>query len=583
MLEIPSERKRLLTFVTDLIEQCRSSVGERTAYYRNLATMVETGTDDAQTKSRTNLMYHHLRRTEAHLFSPIQLQFVIDFEREYPKPILERGSAVGRVLTRDWERNNTDRTFGQGVFEALKYGACLLKQWVEEEGEEKKPVFRKKLVMPWQFAVYKENDTDLNLQSAMVETLHLSMPQVWQRICRLPGANELMRKVRANSARGTTPDDPSNFLSNILSTNQINTSGTIANGPSPGGVAVFSSNNTPIMTAKTDVDMIKFHEVWIKGATDYVTIQLLEPDILIMPYFSGDIMTRKTNALVPGNIGSGLHPYTLIQPNEQSGYFWGRSEVVDLIEPQCMISQTANDARRLFGLQVDKYMAMSGVDGDIDEVYDSMRSAGYMNLGQQGKVTDLTPKFPPETLPYMKSLIDNFNMIGGFPSVLQGEGSAGVRADSHANTLLKTGSPRLRSMSLAVERSCAQAADLTLSLKEVKDGSRYWTKADTMEDIEKTSFLLTDLPEDRRVAVDSHSSSPIFMDDHQQLISMAAKMGWVGAEEGIKMLPFPNQELLVAKYREREASKAKQLEKAMEQFPELGEKIAQKKFTSGKL
>jgi hypothetical protein len=39
----------------------------------------------------------------------------------------------------------------------------------------------------------------------------------------------------------------------------------------------------------------------------------------------------------------------------------------------------------------------------------------------------------------------------------------------------------------------------------------------------------------------------------------------------------------VAKYREREASKAKQLEKAMEQFPELGEKIAQKKFTSGKL
>jgi hypothetical protein len=198
-------------------------------------------------------------------------------------------------------------------------------------------------------------------------------------------------------------------------------------------------------------------------------------------------------------------------------------------------------------------------------------------------VDDLTPKFPPETLPNMKSQIDNFNMIGGFPSVLQGEGSAGVRADSHANTLLKTGSPRLRSMSLAVERNCAQAADLTLSLKEIKDGSRYWTKADTMEDVEKSSFMLTDLPEDRRVAIDSHSSSPIFMDDHQQLVSFGAKIGWVGAEEGIKMLPFPNQELLVAKYREREAGKAKQLHEALEKFPELGEKLAAKKFSKGSM
>lgn len=579
MLQIPSSKLRLVNWVNDLIEQCRASVGTRTNYYRSVATIVQTGTDDAQTRSRTNLMYHHLRRAEAHLFSPIQLQFVIDFEREYPKSILERGQAVGRVLTRDWERNNTDQIFGQGVFEALKYGGCLLKQWVEEEGEDKRPIFRKKLVMPWQFAVYKEDENDLNLQSAMVETINLSMPQVWQRICRLPDAKELMRKIRANSSRGQSPDDPSNFLNNILSTNQINTSGSIANGPAPGGVANFSNSNMAIMAAQVDVETVKFHEIWIKGATDYVTIQLIEPDILIMPYFSGDIMTRKTNALVPGRVDSGLHPYTLIQPNEQIGYFWGRSEIVDLIEPQIMISQTSNDARRLFGLQVDKYLTFTNVDGDIDEIYDSMRSAGYANLGQQGAANDLTPKFPPETLPYMKSLIDNFNMIGGFPSTMQGEGTAGVRSADHANTLLKTGSPRLRSMSLAVERDCAKAADLTLSLKEIKDGSRYWTKADTMDDVEKTSFLLSDLPEDRRVSVDSHSSSPIFMDDHQQLIAMAAKMGWVGAEEGIRMLPFPNQELLISKYREREAGKAKQLQEAIQQFPEIGEKIALKKFT----
>lgn len=579
MLSIPTSRSKLISWTNDIIERCRSSVGERQSYYRALNTVVETGMDDGQTKSRMNLMYHHLRRSASHLFSPIQLQFTIDFERDYPKNILERGNVIGRVLTRDWERNNTDTVFGQGVFEALKYGAAILKQWVEEESEDSTPIFRKKLVMPWQFAVYKEDDGDLNLQPAMVETTYLSMPQVWQRICMFPDARDLMRKIQANSTRGQSPDDPSNFLNHILSTNQINTSGTIASAPVPGGVANFAgSNNFPLMGARVDVDLVKYHEVWVKGERDYVTIQMIEPDIIIMPYFHGDTVTRKTNALIPGKINSMLHPYTLIQPNEVSGYFWGRSDLYDLIEPQFMISQTMNDTRRLFGLQVDKFMAFKDVDGLDDEMYDAMRSAGYMNLGQNGGATDFTPKFPEQTFAYIKMLIDAFNMIGGFPDIMQGKGEEGVRAGVHADTLMKTGSPRLRDMSLTVERQCAEAADKTLSLKEAKDPTRYWTKADTMDDVEKTSFLLTDLPEDRRVSVDSHSSSPIFGDDHQQLVAFGAKTGWIGAEEGIDLLPFPAKELLKAKYREREVKKAAHLQQLLQQHPELGDKLATKEI-----
>lgn len=583
MLEIPNSKTRLITWVNDLIERCRSSAGERQSYYRALNTIVETGMDDGQTKSRMNLMYHHLRRTASHIFSPIQLEFIIDFEREYPKTILERGTVIGKNLTRDWERNNIDTAFGQGVFEALKYGACILKQWTEVEDEDELPIFRKKLVMPWQFAVYREDDTDLNLQQAMVETSYLTIPQIWQRIWRLPDADKLLQKIKANSTRGQTPDDPSNFLNHILSTNQINTSGTIASAPVPGGVANFSgSNNFPLMGARVDVELVKHHEVWVKGKEDYVTIQIVEPDILIMPYFSGDLMTRKTNALIPGKINSMLHPYTLIQPNEVSGYFWGRSDLYDLIEPQFMISQTLNDTRRLFGVQVDKFIGYSGIDGLTDEVYDEMRAAGYINLGEQGKATDLTPQFPPQTFEYIKMLVESFNMIGGFPDIMQGRGEQGVRAGVHADTLMKTGSPRLRDMSLAVERQCAEAADKTLSLKEAKDPTRYWTKADTMDDVEKTSFILTDLPEDRRVSVDSHSSSPIFMDDHQQLVAFGAKTGWIGAEEGIDLLPFPAKELLKAKYRERESKKALQLQNLLKQHPELGDKVALREISPGK-
>ena len=50
---------------------------------------------------------------------------------------------------------------------------------------------------------------------------------------------------------------------------------------------------------------------------------------------------------------------------------------------------------------------------------------------------------------------------------------------------------------------------------EYKDGRAYWTDPDK---IEETSFLLSDLPEDRRIVVDGHTTSPIFADEHQQLI-----------------------------------------------------------------
>ena len=47
-------------------------------------------------------------------------------------------------------------------------------------------------------------------------------------------------------------------------------------------------------------------------------------------------------------------------------------------------------------------------------------------------------------------IIRMFEMIGGFDNILSGRGESGVRAGVHANTMLKTASPRLRDRSLLV-------------------------------------------------------------------------------------------------------------------------------------
>ena len=158
-----------------------------------------------------------------------------------------------------------------------------------------------------------------------------------------------------------------------------------------------------------------------------------------------------------------------------------------------------------------------------------------------------------------------------------------MRAGSHANTLMKTASPKLRDAALLVERQCAQHADLTLAIRDAKDPHKYWLKADEpLRDVDATSFLLADLPDDWRVTIDSHSSSPIFSDENTQLVAAATKMGITDGEYFIDNTPLPNKEAAKTGYRERQKAKAAEMEKLRQTMPEAAEKVAVKQLSGGK-
>lgn len=566
MLGLPEGKKERIKFALDLVQQCNGSQSSRAAFYRAINVICNTGRDDGK-QSLINLLYNHIDRWAANLFSPTELRFSIDFENEYDKQTLDRAKVVARLLTRDWERTNTDMLFGSGVQEAGKYGACILKQTVQQEGPENVPVYYSRLIMPWQFGVYQEDLNELSQQACLCETTMLSLPQVWRRIYHMPDAERLFHRIAASAKTGDTASDNQSFFHQVLSTSILNTTGITGN-PTPGGIVQFGNNATfATLGPEVSVDLVKMYELWIQDEHDYTTVQLIEPDILIAPY------GRKMNLLIPGETNSNLHPYTLIQPTQTPGYLWGRSELTDLIAPQGFLSQTADDVKRLFGMQVDKLIGFSGYDGLTDETYDDSREAGYFNGPPGSSITDLTPKFPEQALPLIKQLIELINMVGGTPNIMQGQGEEGVRAGVHANTLLKTASPRMRQSSLMVERQCAAAADLRLSLMEAKDPRNYWTKADGLQEVEKTQFKLSDIPEDRRVSVDSHSSSPIFADDHQQMVGFGLKGGFITKHGAIDLLPLPQKELLHAELREQEKAQQQQMQKLQQENPEAYEKI----------
>jgi hypothetical protein len=580
MIRLPTDEPELVSFVADLMEQCRVSVGMRAAYCRLLNSIAETGRYDG-TKALINTLNVHLQRLQAHIFSPVELKFSVDFDRSYPKPMVDKAQIVAKTITRSWARDNTDKLFALGVFGALKYGANILKQWVEMEGPpgpDQRPTNHRKLVQPWQFGVYNEAENDLDRQEAFVETTTLSLPEVWQRIWHRPDADKLFYKIKSHAMRGQAMSDPQSYFHQVLSTSQIQTGVQGATRPLPGGIVQLNNDpNYAIMGPQVAVDVVQCHELWVKGEDDYVTIETLDPDIIISPFIRNKKVTREVNLLGV----KGRHPYTLIQPNEVSNWFWGRSELVDLIEPQMLLSVWCDDAKRLFGLQVDKILAFVGDNSITDERYGQFRVAGFTNLGPGSDVKDLTPKFPPEMLPMIKWVMETINWLSGFSDLMQGKGEQGVRAGVHADVLLKTGSATQRDQALTCERNAASAADLTLSIKEAKDNQNYWVDGTSVKSIEETSFKLGDLPEDWFVSVDSHSSSPIFSDENVQLILAAFKAGIVTADYVLDHLPLPDKEEAKLQRKAEAEQKQKFMQQLIQEYPELGEKLAQKQLTSG--
>src|SRR4051812_39340722 len=285
MIELPSGQPELIAFSNDLVEKCRVSVGMRTAYYRLLSAIYETGRYDG-TKSLINTLPNHITRLAGMLYSPVELKFSMDYTNPYPTRELERAKESAKLLSRRWglPGTNSDILWGRGVVGGLKYGCTFLKQWAETEWDN--IVYHQKLVMPWQLGVYREDENDLNKQEAIVETSALSLPEVWRRIYHLPNAKELFERIKGNAGTNNATGGPDSFFHQVLSSSQINTGVQSMTSPVPGGIVQLGNDpNYAMMGPTVAVDTVKFHECWVKGEDDYVTIQMIEPDILIAPLF----------------------------------------------------------------------------------------------------------------------------------------------------------------------------------------------------------------------------------------------------------------------------------------------------------
>lgn len=114
---------------------------------------------------------------------------------------------------------------------------------------------------------------------------------------------------------------------------------------------------------------------------------------------------------------------------------------------------------------------------------------------------------------------------------MQGTGEQGVRAGTHASSLQRSASARIKDRALRVERQCADLLGLCFSVMADKDPTMYGEK-------NGEGYLLSQVPEDRAIRVDAHSSSPAFQEDNKQL-AFALKKADAITNEGLLMMVHP--------------------------------------------
>jgi alkyl hydroperoxide reductase subunit AhpC len=89
-----------------------------------------------------------------------------------------------------------------------------------------------------------------------------------------------------------------------------------------------------------------------------------------------------------------------------------------------------------------------------------------------------------------------------------------------------------------------------------------------IKDIEETKFLLSDVSDDWRVTVDSHSSSPIFADENAQLVLALNQRGIVDGEYVINNTDTPNKETAIQAFRRKQEKEAETFQMLLKLDPE---------------
>jgi hypothetical protein len=539
VLRIPTSGRDLEEWVKEVTDECMASSQERAMMYMQAQQYYYQGSMDSRA-AIYNKIKPFIDKLAGYLMQPTDVRFSVFYDTSESDSAVERAYLCSEKLTADYRHTDSDITFAEATLWSLVNGCYLLKH--NPAGE----IFKVAPVHPQNFGVLQETVLDLDEQEAFCHVTYPSMSRLRTVLEDHPRRREILERISEGRPTQTDEEEPTYFRQMVVGgLNPVTMAGETKS-EAAGIVNVFPVP-TPWKPRRRLAPTVRHCELWIKDANrdgDYTTIQLIYPDIII----EGD-PARRNLSRVPGS-----HPFVKVQAQATPGYFWGRSVIADVQMLQDVLNKRLRDLKVMWDRNIAAPRVLSGFTSVTeDQYFKIINEGGFINdPNPNAKVDKLTDEVPSGALEELQFIFQMFDECGGFSPVMQGQGEPGVRAGVHAQTLVRTSTPRIIDQAARIERQLAQSGYLAFRIMQAMDPSIYIT------DDSQINFLLKDIPSDFQVQVDSHSASPAFAEDNRQVAIALARAGAVDAEDLIHMLHPPGAELLLSRLRQRKKQAAQQ-------------------------
>lgn len=600
-----STANHVMLYFRDAVNQCMSSQEQRIqrgSMYRNVfLTGDENG--DPQTYPYT---YSFIDNLSSLLYSPVELRLRIEQDGYSSPNDRAKFSAASSVLHRYMRRGGVDTEIEDAVTWALVKGKCFVKLLWSKEG------FEPYIVQPEMLGVLREDVDCLDRQDAFVHRSYFTQDKFKLLIQNNPDREDILRKVQRFTDATRKSDNPAS----VNNLRQVILGGINPYQPAGGvksknrGMVDWLGAPSPDLSPEVLVDLIPVDELWIWDETrdDYITMQVAASDVMI----TGEDRHRNLFAdmydpdnpkkyLTPSedNPLTGRNPFQELCPNRLNGYFWGRSEICNVGLLQKSINNRINGINGLLRLQEDPPRAFSGGGPPNQQAYNKMKKPGGYMVEPQGnnfKVQSLAPELPAGLWDSLHELEGMYEKMAGLTPTLAGRGEHGVRAAGHSDRLTSNASPRFKDRALIIERQVEALGSLALDMLKAKipENITAWvmpsdksieTEIPPEDTAEQTpapgmlplEFTFHDLSDHCTVRVDSHSGSPVFLQETHDLLFNLFKVGLVTGEELISRLHPPGEDAMIEDIKKKEIAQQQFAAQHPEIAAEQAEASAKKK------
>lgn len=525
-------------FSSALVDQCMATRRERIQMYNGLYHYYLFGAQDGQ-QADYGKIYPHLDLLTAYLYSQGTAEYDVSVDN-VEAIVYKQAEAIAKRANIYFHDHGVADLFTDALRLSFVWGSTLVKLTPY-----KKPgvpfTLEPYIVEPHNFGVLNEGVPFLDRQEAFCHAYTIGKAELERRVSLLPNAADIMRRVTA------VPVQDEDVFPESVQRIIVGGVSNMTSGTTRGMVNVPELFNQLQYRPRSVEDQVEMYELWVwdDKTEDYRTITLAAPGVVI--YGRKDI----------GNLLGikGEQPFVHVCPNRLYNYFFGWSEVTNLIRLQDWMSDRLREIRRILTLQADAPKSFSGFSGINDEKMAAFNSPGswISDPTPNAKVELLAPELPRELFEEVYAIQGFYNDISGLSDILQGKGEVGVRSRAQTDSLARLGSARIKQRAQAVERCLEDVGNLIVKTMRKKDDYKYIIEG-------ADPFLAAQFTADFQVHVDAHSASPVFADDYRMLALTLLKAGAINRESTLDLTKPPKLGLLKQRLKEDEAAQAKQME-----------------------